>query len=57
MQTVRSGVIYAVGSFSAQMCPASLGCAPIGEVYVLLIIIIIIITAFQYRNNRHNGDK
>ena len=22
MQTVRSGVMYAVGSFSAQMCPA-----------------------------------
>ena len=36
MQTVRSGVIYAVGSFSAHMCPAKvLGCAPIGVVYVL----------------------
>ena len=39
MQTVRSGVIYAVGSFSAQLCPAKAaslnGCAPIGEVYVL----------------------
>ena len=42
VQTVRSGVIYMVGSFLAQMCPVKavslagiLGCAPIGEMYVL----------------------
>ena len=43
MQTVQSGVMYAVGSFSAQSVssqsgkPSSvvLGCAPIGEVYVV----------------------
>ena len=48
-QTVRSGVIYAVGSFSAQMCPAKavglvLGCAPIGEVYVLGLLTTELIT-------------
>ena len=26
-------------------------------IIIIVIIIIIIITAFQYRNNRHNGDK